>query len=544
MDFLKSQLDRIQLQLTGLSATQKMLTASLVAIMVLTVLWWGKFAATPVMEPLLSQAFAPDDVSRITLQLEAKNIDYKVVGDKILIPADRKFEVLADLGYARLLPQDTKTGFDEMVNKMTAWDPTSKTEMFMNHGKETMIAQIIRRFPNVNNADVIIDPTVKRMIDGSIQPSATINITMRDGVKPDRHLIQAAADVVAGAQAGMSRSRVKVIVDGVSYDAGDKSNNGLSVSNDIVELIRLHERHYSDKISEQLAFIRGAMVSVTVKLNTETKREVSKVVDPKNTVQKEIKTQNRTEETVSNSGMTTEAGALPNTSLSTGSGGGGSTSTVEENKVDYFIETSQKQTETSTPAGDATVIAASVRVPRSYFVGIYKNANPQGKEPDNTLLQPLIDAELPQIQKDVKTCTGLTDDLAVNVSTYFDAIPLMATAPSTATASVTSMVGGYSKEIAVGGLALVSLFMVTMMVRKGQPAPLILPASITKADAVQLSAGETIAGEASEGASALDGMELDEDHVKTQQMLDQVTTMVKENPEGAASLVKRWMTRN
>jgi len=544
MDFLKSQLDRIQLQLNGLSATQKMLTASLVAIMVLTVMWWGKFASTPVMEPLLNQSFSPDDISRITMQLESKRVDYTVSGDKILIPADRKFEVLADLGYARLLPQDTKTGFDEMVNKMTAWDPQAKTEMFMNHGKETMIAQIIRRFPNVANADVIIDPTVKRMIDGSIQPSATVNISMKDGMKPGRQLIQAAADVVSGAQAGISRSRVKVIVDGVSFDAGDRSTNPLGGSTEMVEMIQVNERYYSDKISEQLAFIKGAMVSVTVKLNTKTLREVSKQVDPKNTVQKEQSTHTRTEESSSNQGMSTGPGGLPNVGLSTSGASGNDTSTIEDSKTEFYIETSQVQTETSTPAGDATVIAASVRVPRSYFVGIYKNANPQGKDPDDTLLKPLIDAELPQIRKDVKTCTGLANDEAVNVSAYFDSIPLLAIAPETSTASVTGLVGGHSKEIAVGVLAVISLFMVSMMVRKGQPAPVILPASVSRNETVTLSAGELVAGEVSEGGQTMDGMELDEDHVKTQQMLDQVTTMVKENPDGAASLVKRWMNRN
>jgi flagellar biosynthesis/type III secretory pathway M-ring protein FliF/YscJ len=39
-------------------------------------------------------------------------------------------------------------------------------------------------------------------------------------------------------------------------------------------------------------------------------------------------------------------------------------------------------------------------------------------------------------------------------------------------------------------------------------------------------------------------MELDEDAVRTQQMLDQVATLVDENPDSAASLVRRWMVRN
>jgi flagellar biosynthesis/type III secretory pathway M-ring protein FliF/YscJ len=59
-----------------------------------------------------------------------------------------------------------------------------------------------------------------------------------------------------------------------------------------------------------------------------------------------------------------------------------------------------------------------------------------------------------------------------------------------------------------------------------------------------LAAGEMFAGEAGSGDAVLAGMELDEDAVKTQQMLEQVSTMVKDNPEAAASLVKRWLNRD
>ena len=57
MDFLKSQLDRIQQQLAGLNASQKMLTGSLIVIMVMTLFYWGRYAGSPEMEPLLDQQF-------------------------------------------------------------------------------------------------------------------------------------------------------------------------------------------------------------------------------------------------------------------------------------------------------------------------------------------------------------------------------------------------------------------------------------------------------------------------------------------------------
>jgi flagellar biosynthesis/type III secretory pathway M-ring protein FliF/YscJ len=38
-------------------------------------------------------------------------------------------------------------------------------------------------------------------------------------------------------------------------------------------------------------------------------------------------------------------------------------------------------------------------------------------------------------------------------------------------------------------------------------------------------------------------MELDQDAVHAQQMVEQVSTMVKENPDAAANLVKRWLNK-
>jgi flagellar biosynthesis/type III secretory pathway M-ring protein FliF/YscJ len=45
------------------------------------------------------------------------------------------------------------------------------------------------------------------------------------------------------------------------------------------------------------------------------------------------------------------------------------------------------------------------------------------------------------------------------------------------------------------------------------------------------------------GQNTMDGMELDDEALKSQQVVEQVTTMVKENPDAAASLVKRWLNR-
>jgi len=43
------------------------------------------------------------------------------------------------------------------------------------------------------------------------------------------------------------------------------------------------------------------------------------------------------------------------------------------------------------------------------------------------------------------------------------------------------------------------------------------------------------------GDVALEGVELNDDQVRAQRVVEQVGQMVKEKPDSAASLVKRWM---
>lgn len=552
MDFIKSQLERIQQQLSALSATQKMLTVALAVIMVMTLLYWGKYAGSPEMTPLLDQPFAASDIARVTSAIAAKGIDYKVSGDRVLVPADKKMEVLADLGYQQMLPHDTTSGFDEMVKQMSLWEsPTVEKERF-NRAKEITLSQIISRFPEVQSAQVIVDPTQQRLIGDNVQPSATVYISMKDGRKPSQKLVYAAADVVAGAQAGLPRNRVAVIVDGMSYPVASKDDDGF-IPDDILQLVQANEHRYVQKIQNMLSFIPGALVSVTVDLNTVTRQQQATEVDPKKIASAPVQESNSTTETHSAAPSSAEPGVVANTGISIDGSGDASaqnSSTTEKNETSYSVEMSKTVTTSKMPAGTATPVAAAVRVPRSFFVKLFKTRNPDAKAPDDAALKPIIDAELSNIRDVVMGCTALKDPASVTVETY----PDLASAPQREIASIagagagslTTALTSHLKEVGVGVLALLSLFMVMMMVRKNGPQPVVAASSRREQPPQEeppLIGGEALAAEVGGGDSMLDAMELDEDAVRAQQMLGQVQTMVKDNPDAAANLVQRWLNR-
>ena len=160
MDVLKAQLARLQQQLSGLTASQKMLCAALVAIMAMTLFWWAHQHAGAVA--IAGSILFQRSRSPITSRLDAKGISYTVSGDKILVSADRKTEVLADLSFNHLLPQKMNAAFDEIVKQMTPWDDTKKDDRLWVEVTQRELASIIGGYPDVRDANVIIDRSSER----------------------------------------------------------------------------------------------------------------------------------------------------------------------------------------------------------------------------------------------------------------------------------------------------------------------------------------------------------------------------------------------
>jgi flagellar M-ring protein FliF len=551
MEFLKAQFAKIQGQINALSPSQKMLTICLAAIMVMTIVWWSYWAAEPDMEPVLNQSMSQDDISTIVANLDGKGIAHKVVGDKVLVPADQKLEVLAELGYSQVLPRNFSDGFDDIIKNINWLDSPEKSDRMYLEAKQRTLSMVIDQFPGVSNAVVVIDPTNERRFDDQeVQPSAMVEITTnRSAGSSPKQLAAAAASVVSGSEAGLVRSRINIVVDGIPCSVPDPSDDNMGGDDTMVDAQRQNEKFYDDKIRELFGDVNGLMVAVSVKLNTSYSETHSHKVDPKSVVQIQIKSDEQNDETSSTgSGAAQEAGAVANVGQSIGGGGGGNTntSTSSDSKSEYQGDNSHEDTFVKQAPGEATVVAASVRFPRSYFVQSYKNNN-DGKDPDDAALTTFEDQQITGIRQSIKACTNLTSDDAVVVAAYDDAAPPPITAVSSGGSSVSMMLGGHVKEIGVGALALVSMFMVSTMVKKSGPVPVTagggVPIDEEDSETRILKAGDGVAGEASEGAATLDGVELDEESVKAQQMIDQVQELVKANPDGAASLVKRWMNQ-
>ena len=207
-----------------------------------------------------------------------------------------------------------------------------------------------------------------------------------------------------------------------------------------------------------------------------------------------------------------------------------------------------------------SVTSASVALPRSFFLKAYKTETRSDKDPSEAVIEPYIKKHLDSYRAQVKACLNLPSDEVLALDAYVDLLPVAAEVTAQATSGVALLLGSHGKDIVLGVLALASLFMVSMMVRKGGSSPVAslagagmmnhigMPTAGVTVDAMMAKSGfkpfvHDDTAEVGEGGQALDGIELDEETIRAQQVIEQVSNLVKENPDVGATLIKRWMTR-
>ena len=66
-------------------------------------------------------------------------------------------------------------GLKAMLAQMNPFDSIEKTDKIWNHQKQDFLSQVIGGMKGVIKADVTIDPTSSRRIEGNIEPSASMS---------------------------------------------------------------------------------------------------------------------------------------------------------------------------------------------------------------------------------------------------------------------------------------------------------------------------------------------------------------------------------
>ncbi len=565
MDRVKQQLEQLRGQLSGLTPSQRMLVGTLLAVIAVTVVWWVRHAADGEMMALLDQPLTADQAGVIRQHLRGEGIEFQEVDGKIMVPATRHAEAMGVVSFNRALPSDTTQHFAKALGQIGSFDPRAKIDGTLLHARERSLAATIGRWPGVRQVEVHLNANYKRQIGGDILPTAGVNVTS-DGSLDDRSRVaDAAAKMIAGAIPMLKPSAVTVIIDGMAVDTN--SDDGLAGGSRLLALKEQAEQAWEQRLRQHYQYVPQLYVTVNVEVDDQVKRSTATTIDPESKLIVPLETRTESDTTESASADAGgEGGFVPNAVLGMSAtavaAGGGSTSRDVEETTNH-VEVGRTRMETFSKGGQARPVSCSLSLPLSYVTQQWQGRNPSAGEPAVEVLRAYEQEVIASFKQTVAALLNLPSDAGVMVNTYADAggvtsqaagmlgadgLPIAATSAEGG-AGISRLVTDYGRPAAVLTLAAVALFLVSSAVKKSVPATSV-PATPSAAelaawgggDGVQLvGADEGIAGEAGGADPLLVGQEIAEEQLQAGQMVEQVQSLVKENPDAAAALVRRWI---
>ena len=568
MEFFSKYVSQIRAQLAGLTMSQKLLIGLLIVVMIGVIFGVVVSSAKPEMVVLIPQAMAPDEINRVVMYLKGK-YEYQVEADKVLVPSEKAYAIRGELFAAQALPKDTTVAFSELIKSNTLWDTNEQQSRKWNYATQEVLTKMLRYFPYIEDGTVVIARGEKQGIGrDAIPSSASVTVKVRNNEGLTGNQVTAIVDMIRGAVPGLKREDVHVTDGQRVYHA---PSGDTPMPTDLLAYKKSIEDELTRKLWIMFADVGNIKIAVNVVPDMTSRVRDDTQFNPK--VVKAVKSETTRETTSSEgSGNGGEPGVKSNgTASATDAGAGRPRSAQSSNDATSTYENYVSRTEEKAVLAPGTEIkdmTASISLPRSYFLAIYRRIAKDPKaDPEDDKLQPVIDTQLKQAQARAKNTIGAKSDEQIRVDWFDDTIVLKGLDASgsgaglASSGSIASMVSQYAKQAVLGAVALAVLGMMLMMVRRAVPSTAgndIDPSVFfgnsgggsgggkgrrKKDDPAALDVGDDVFGEAGEGDAVLTGIELDDETLQSRKMVDEVSLMVKENPENAAALVKRWMQK-
>ena len=545
---IRNILESIRTKLSGLTPTSKLLAGSLVVIIGLTLFLVAQYSSTRSMVAFEVLPTGRDEAKRF---LSDRGVNYEETGGQILVPVEQHATLVSGFTEAHGGASDL-LDFNKLFESDNPFETGRRSEDKKHFALQNVLGRTISGFKGVKSATVVISQKPPLSL-GSMRATQTamVNVVMKSG-ELSQDQVEAIAAMVAGTQSGLKPENVSVTDQARRYKVARSGSN--ATGENLEYSLKVAEAVHT-RIANLLANIPGVLISVNPQVVTaavtRTKTEYGEgVVMPLS--------ESASSTTSQGAAPGREPGVVPNTGISVAQTNGGASHQSTERSDNRYLPAVPSTQETSIdPTGYAAKIDVGVALPYTYFRGVWKLMNPTSTtEPDEAALALVRDAEISKIRKLLETQIS-TDAYekskkgVVEVSWYFDVD--MNTASGGAPAATAGLdlgeivssdgIGGtLIKPALLGLLAIGSLFFMFSMVKKAavqEPLPSAeelagIPPALDGDDA-------DIVGEADEATPALEGMELDDESLRRQQMVKQLNDIAKHDATDLAGILKRWM---
>ncbi|ODT48875.1 MAG: flagellar M-ring protein FliF [Devosia sp. 63-57] len=545
MESLTNLINRIGLPRMAAMAMVAVLMLGFFAFLILR-------AQTPNLAPLYS-GLSLEDSSSIISELQTSNVAYELrgEGDTILVPRDQITTLRMQLA-GKGLPTRGQVGY-EIFDQQSTLGATSFVQNINNvRALEGELARTISSLNRIKSARVhLVLPERELFRRERKDPSASIVLGVRGELSAGE--IRAIQHLVASAIEGLSPGRVSIVDDqGNLLASGTEQDEAGLISGQAAERTLGFENRLRTRVEDMLANVVGmgrARVEVTAELDFNRSTTTQETFDPEGQVVRSTQTREQQNVAGANNGQVTVANELPGASPAAANGGATEQGSSTEEIVNFEIS---KTTQTAvTEAGSIKRLSVAVVVDGAYA------DDGQG----NLVYTPRSADEITQIQTLVRSAVGYSverGDSVEVVNMQFAERPSLGSDGTNADAGLFDftrddiMNGAEMAVTLLIALALVFFVMRPLLKKVITPEqpPLALPQAADLAHNGVLTADGQVVGKdlaaieepQEPGDKTPDWVANAKSMGETQlQTLKTVGSLVEENPQQAALIVRDWL---
>jgi flagellar M-ring protein FliF len=537
MEFLQQKLAQVKESWGHLSASGRLALALAVILAVAALVIVSQNAGSPDLVPLPTN-FEPDELATAVGALRAQGVECDVKGNQILVPSAKRHLALGMLAFSNAMPQSGISA-EKMLESGSIFEPESDKQRKARYLVKRELELSISEMPGVRGATVLVNHgttrTLRRTPEGA---SASLGVNMASGSPLTKPLARSMASYVAGSVHGLKLESITV-VDKSTGQMFDFSAESQLYDSNYVNLIKTYRAYFQGELERHFSNIRGIHIGVHVVPNLDRTKEHVYTVEGSKVIDGLIRESSSTSTGGSASG---DVGVTANT----GDGGSGSataaTDTTTESEIGNPTDYPRTTRVTSITPGVVETISAAIQIPRSYLERVARiDMGEAGKTAEGEEPKPIDQAAIDNVMAKMKLriasqaakiLGSKPDDVDVDWMYDGDGEGVVL-AMASAGPGMLAMIERYWPTGALGLFGVLALFMVYSVVRKFQPAE--VPADVPDVESVG-EAGLTL-------DSILEGVELEADTIRASKMQEQISNMVKEDPDSVANLLKRWVVQ-
>ena len=200
----------------------------------------------------------------------AQLVEHRTEDGRVWVPRTRQSAYMRALVDAEALPREFGSSLRRAVESNSPWQSRAVQEESLRIAVQEELAHVICSMPGIERAAVLYDVAERSGLGGAAAPlrTASVNVRTQLDAELEPARVQAIRVLVAASIAGLEADRVAVtdLRSGRVYAgplAALTEPFEAAADADLARRIA-HERHLTAKLRQALAFVKGAVVDVTV----------------------------------------------------------------------------------------------------------------------------------------------------------------------------------------------------------------------------------------------------------------------------------------